>query len=1270
MKKFLSILAGFLCLFSLKTLLYAAPPANFQVQQLVTQGIDGPSGLGLAPDGRIFILERTGKVKIFKNGELLATPFVDLPSAGSGDRGLIGIAFDPQFSDNHYVYFYYTSATDLLNYLVRFNASGDVGTDGPTIIYQTHSPSNQLHVGGSIQFGPDGKLYFAVGDNGYPPNAQNLANPHGKILRINKDGTIPNDNPFAEQEGALPEIWAYGFRNPWRFQFDSANNNVYLSDVGNDAWEEINKLEKGKNYGWPICEGNCSNDSFVNPLYTYPHNGNSSSATGGPVYRATMFPEHYRGRYFFGDYAQGFIKTIGLDEQGNFHDIEDFDLSAGSIVDLKVAPDGSIYYINYYPGRLYRLSYAEGNQQPVAIASVDITKGLPPLTVNFSSAGSYDPDNTPLTYQWDFGDGTATDSAFPTKTYPNKGTYIVDMTVTDGTTSAQAVPLTIQVGTPPTVTIGQPADGTLYKAGDTINYTVHAIDGVGNDINDAAIQTEIIFHHHTHIHPFLGPITGRTGSFTTPTSGEAAADTWFEIRAKATDTNGLSTTTSVFLYPKVVTMTLLSNPSGLQLRLDGQPITTPYTFQSVVNFQREISAETPQVLGNYAYDFTSWSDEQSRTHTLTTPGTDTFITADFSQGQANYFQGEYYNSVDLSGTPVYTRADEAINFDWGDGSPDQSIHADLFSARWTKTDNFPAGVYTFSTTTDDGVRLIVDGNMVIDKWQNQSALTYAATVSLTEGSHTIVMEYYENAAGAVAKMSYEKIADLPPPQGFAAEYFTNQSLMGTPTVTKNEQAINFDWHGGSPDPQIPIDHFSARWKKTLSFETGTYKFSVTTDDGMRIFVDSTKIFDHWNDQSATYSFEYNLQEGNHEITVEYFENGGDAKAQVDWEKVDHPTDTGFTGQYYDNQTMSGLPVVVRNDATINFDWGNGSPDTSIPANHFSVRWTKHHTFTPGTYRFTTTSDDGIRLKIDGITYIEKWIDQSSKQYQTDVVLEGGEHTIVMEYYENGGGAVAKLHWEIIGDVPTTAIQAQYFGNLDLSGTAIITKQEDNIYFDWGNASPDTSVPVDNFSARYKKTEFFAGGDYRFVITADDGVRVSIDGAILLDKWKDQSPTTYTLFAPITAGTHTIVVEYYERGGGAVIKAQWTRVSGPSAQGFSATYFSNQFLAGLPAVTRIDPIINFSWGQNAPDTSLPTDHFSARWIKTVTLAGGDYRFQTKADDGIRLFVDDAIVIDQWNDQSSKSFTKDIHISDGDHTVRVEYYENGGDAVVEVNWEILP
>ena len=417
----------------------AVPPGDFQTSLVVGDGLNGPSGFDIAPDGRIFVLERSGTIKIIKNGQLLPTPFADLPSEDTGDRGLIGIAFDPEFGvANHHVYFYYTGH-DLLNHVVRFSAADDVGTDGPLELFRTTSPSQLAHVGGSIGFGPDGKLYVAVGDNGNGALAQQLDNPHGKILRINKDGSIPADNPFAGQPGKLGAIWAYGFRNPWRFQFDSATGLLYGADVGEFSWEEVNRIVKGANYGWPLQEGMCTSgcSAYVNPIHTYAHDGASAAVTGGPVYRNEMFPAEYRGDLFFADYAMGFIKNADLDSAGNITAVHDFDNDAGSVVDLKVAPDGSLYYITYYPGAMYRVTYNVASHVPVAKASADVATGVEPLEVHFSSAGSQDPDGDPLTYRWTFGDGTTSTEENPTKTYEAKGVYTARLTVSAGAERGQ-----------------------------------------------------------------------------------------------------------------------------------------------------------------------------------------------------------------------------------------------------------------------------------------------------------------------------------------------------------------------------------------------------------------------------------------------------------------------------------------------------------------------------------------------------------------------------------------------------------------------------------------------------------------------------------------------------------------------------------------------------------------------------------------------------------------------------------------------------------------
>lgn len=683
----------------------SALPAGFSQTQVIGSGLDAASGFEFAPDGRIFILERTGAVKIFKNGELLPTPFYTFPSVAEGDRGLIGIAFDPNFTANHFVYFYYTGQ-DLFNHVVRFDATEDVATGGPTSIFQTQVPSNQLHVGGTVRFGNDGKLYFAIGDNGYPPNAQDLGVPFGKILRLNADGTVPSDNPFVGQAGKMPEIWAYGLRNPWRFQFDSATGRLYDGDVGNNTWEEINLIVKGGNYGWPLEEGNCTTTcaTTISPIYAYNHNGQSNSVTGGPVYHGSQFPSQYQGHYFFGDYAAGFIKDATLNSDGTISAVNDFVPQAGSVVDMKIAPDGSMYYVTYWPARMYKVSFAGGNQVPVAIAGSNKTKGIEPLTVDFTSYGSYDPDGTSLGYSWDFGDGTTSSSPDPVKTYPNKGTYTVTLTVTDGVNSNQAVPIVIQVGLAPTVTIGAPADGSHYNAGDTINYTAFGKDGGGFDINDAHIVTDVIFHHHTHVHPFVDGIVGRTGSFTLPSTGEAAEDTWYEIKTTVTDTNGLSTSASVLIYPNKADITLASNPPGIPIGLDGSPQTTPYTFTGVTGFQRELTAPTNYTVGGQTYVFDHWSDAGGIKHTIVTPGANTTFTAEYVVGSQTAEASSF----------------EQLN---GEGQP-----VGIQSSSWGQNN----AAITMSNDAYEGFR---SGRIEMSNYVNGDARWYLSPISVT-GGHT------------------------------------------------------------------------------------------------------------------------------------------------------------------------------------------------------------------------------------------------------------------------------------------------------------------------------------------------------------------------------------------------------------------------------------------------------------------------------------------------------------------------------------------------------
>jgi glucose/arabinose dehydrogenase/PKD repeat protein len=1261
----------------------AAPPQDFQTSLVVGDGLNGPSGFEIAPDGRIFILERSGKIKIVKNGQLLPTPFADLPSEDTGDRGLIGIAFDPDFGvSNHYVYFYYTGH-DLLNHLVRFSAHEDVGTDGPFELFRTSSPSHLLHVGGSIRFGPDGKLYFAVGDNGNGALAQELNNPHGKILRINKDGSIPADNPFAGQPGRLGAIWAYGFRNPWRFQFDSVTGHLYGGDVGNFTWEELNHIVKGANYGWPLHEGLCMSDctGFVDPIHAYPHDGWSAAVTGGPVYRADMFPPEYRGDLFFGDYAAGFIKNADLDSNGDITAVHDFDDQAGAVVDVKVAPDGSLYYLTFWPGALYRVSYNTTSHVPVASASADVTKGVEPLTVHFSSAGSHDPDGDPLTYHWTFGDGTSSTEANPTKTYTEKGVYTARLRVSANGDEVSAQPIVIQVGLPPELTVSAPTEGQLYRAGDTIIYNAFASDAAGFDLNDANIKTEVRLHHGTHFHPFVGPLTGRAGSFTIPTTGEASADTSYEIKVTATDSNGLFTSKIVNIFPRKSQISLATSPPGLGLVVDGVPAGTPRTFTGVEGFQRELFAPDRAVAPDgTALQFAGWSNRKRIRHMITTSEDDVTYTATYQPSQP--FTAKYYDNTAFSGAPVLSRQDPNINFAWGEGSPDPGLPVNNFAVRWSKTQWFGEGRYKFTAVADDGVRLYIDGKRVIDRWRGPANTEFSHVADLGEGNHTITMEYAEYGGDATASLTWASVLEQPSGT-YRAEYWNMppgfNAIPGTsPILTRDEDEVDHDWGEGSPGAGLTDNRFAARWRRTLSVAPGDYEFVVTADDGVRLYVDGVVVIDKWIDQApTTYRSTLHLDGGLHEIVMEYYENGGGARARLSYTKVgDPPAHTAWRGEYWNTPDATGAPSIPtrpadldRLDDTLNFDWGDGSPGGGIAADRFVARWTKTVVLSAGVYRFSGGRDDGIRAYIDNVPVVDAWMNGNA-DYSVDRVVQGGSHELRVEYFEGGGGARAEFTYERIGEVVSEdgGYAGEYFANRDLQGTPVLTRDDDAVDFEWGGGAPADGVPADNFSARWTKSLTVAEeGAYEFTVTSDDGVRLYVDGEKVIDKWIPQSRTTYSAIRQLTQGTHEVVIEYFERGGDAVAKFAYERTTDPPPppppppEPFAAEYFDNSTLSGEPVVTRSDDAVDFDWGEGSPHFAVPFNLCSARWTRTKSYAAGIYRFSVTGDDGIRVLVDGTQVIEGWFYQAPTTYTADIPLTEGPHTVVIEYFEHTGGAV---------
>lgn len=339
----------------------ATVPSGF-TDSLVAGGLNTPTAMALAPDGRIFVCQQGGALRVIKNGVLLPAPFLTVTVDSSGERGLLGVAFDPNFVSNQLVYIYYTATTPTIhNRISRFTASGDVALAGSeTIVMDMPNLSTATnHNGGAIHFGPDGTLFVAVGDNANGANAQTLATRLGKMLRITSTGGIPTDNPFFNQAtGDNRSIWALGVRNPFTFSFQAGTGRMFINDVGQNTWEEINDGIAGSNYGWPTCEGFCNppNPSFRDPIFAYMNDASTCAITGGAFYnpQINQFPANFAGNYFFADFCGGWIRRL---DPANGNAVSDFATGISLPVDLQVSADGFLYYLARGNGSVNRIGF-------------------------------------------------------------------------------------------------------------------------------------------------------------------------------------------------------------------------------------------------------------------------------------------------------------------------------------------------------------------------------------------------------------------------------------------------------------------------------------------------------------------------------------------------------------------------------------------------------------------------------------------------------------------------------------------------------------------------------------------------------------------------------------------------------------------------------------------------------------------------------------------------------------------------------------------------
>jgi glucose/arabinose dehydrogenase/chitodextrinase len=564
-------------------------------------------GMAFAPDGRIFVWEKNGVVRVIKNGQLLPTPFIDLSAKVNtfDDRGFWGLAFDPQFQSNGRIYMTYTfenagtpnSSAPRTSRLVRVTADpanpdvalpgseqvilGSVGTPPCSALPASADcigSDGGSHTLGALRFANDGTLFVGVGDgsdgDANSLRAQDLTSPNGKILRINPDGTAPSDNPFYDGTNSWrSKVWAYGLRNPFGYTIQPGTDEIYMGEVGWNTWEEVDHGPAGTNFGWPCYEGNGPQPFFqanfgaqcaligtvTPPFYTYDHSF-GSAAIGGPFYTGSAYPAQYHDNFFFADYSGNWIQRVAFDANHHPVSVQPFATDVQSPVNITLGPDGMLYYLSFTTGEVRRIRF----NGPVAAASATTpTSGYSPLTVSFSSAGSSNPGGGSLSYLWDFGDGTTSTAANPAHTYTSSTvrTFTARLTVTSQSGASSTDTVSVTVGsTPPTPNITAPVNGTTVYPGQTVTYRGSATDPDEGTLGGSALSWTVLLHHNTHVHTFVGG-TGDQGSFTAEDHGDIGTFS-YEIVLTATDGSGLKSNTSVNL-PVGSDTSAPTDPTGL-----------------------------------------------------------------------------------------------------------------------------------------------------------------------------------------------------------------------------------------------------------------------------------------------------------------------------------------------------------------------------------------------------------------------------------------------------------------------------------------------------------------------------------------------------------------------------------------------------------------------------------------------------------------------------------------------------------------------------------
>ncbi|WP_186576580.1 PA14 domain-containing protein [Aquibacillus kalidii] len=628
-----------------------------------------------------------------------------------------------------------------------------------------------------------------------------------------------------------------------------------------------------------------------------------------------------------------------------------------------------------------------------------------------------------------------------------------------------------------------------------------------------------------------------------------------------------------------------------------------------------------------------------------------------------HWLGYYYNNDKLEGRPIKAQTlqqgeRDSLSEDNGKGSPLSGINSDKFSSEYITAKRLSSGYYILRVGADDGVRVYLDGKKVVDRWSvgSYKEESFKINVKDINGSniHWIKVEYRENTGSSKLAFNLKPVevtADK-----WTAEFYPNTSLSGDPEFAEyHSENLSLDWGNSKPVVNIPEDKFSAKFQKLLVLDNSKFvNFKAFADDGIRVYVDDQLIIDSWINNSYSHrgeSLQY-LSKGTHRIKVEYYDNV--RRAAFDVQIDEKPTYSEVTEQ-------------------VHYQWGYNGPK-GFPVDDFYAYFDQSRTFDGQEYFLQTLADDGIRVKVNGKYKVDRWTNSSGKVNRAILGTLSGNVTIGTEYYD--GVRNSTVYSDV---VPFGSWLAYYYNNDKLEGNPenakiIAPGANGALLEDSGSGSPITGIQNDYYSSKYVTAKRITAGAYTLNLSGDDGVRVYLDGKLVVDRWTGGSfkDKVYKVNVNNVNGSniHWIEVEHREDTGLSNISLSLEPLTIP-VNGWIGELYSNKNLSGTPLLTGY-PVayeqIDFQWGDSSPEVTIPADGFSGRYQGKVNITeDGDYTMKVWADDGAKLYVDGKLVINAWSNGSLRLTQNNVTLTKGTHTVVIEYYENTGSASLKFDFE---